>query len=98
MSMGLSVVDIATELKDLKEEYAESWQPEKVLFNLFVEAGNESFMNGLAKVREITGKPNDDRVDDNAKCLRLTEAANQDSDVLSVSWDQFYQAVGRGRS
>ena len=98
LSMGLSVVDIATELKDLKEEYAESWQPEKVLFNLFVEAGNESFMNGLAKVREITGKPNDDRVDDNAKCLRLTEAANQDSDTLSVSWDQFYQAVGRGRS
>ena len=36
-------------------------------------------MNGLAKVREITGKPNDDRVDDNAKCLRLTEAANQDA-------------------
>lgn len=31
MSMGLSVVDIATELKDLKEEYAESWRPEKVL-------------------------------------------------------------------
>lgn len=55
MITGLSVVDVATELRELKEEYAESWHPEKVLFQVLVEPGNESFEDNLAKTREITG-------------------------------------------
>lgn len=97
MITGLSVVDVATELRELKEEYAEAWHPEKVLFQVFVEPGNESFEDNLAKTREITGKLADDKASD-AKCLRLTEAAEQCSEELNVPWDQFYKAVGRGRS